>query len=445
MSFHRAVDLLTVRCFFYERGFSMVYPLATWDELRNADPGQDLGTWPKNIARAGKDCLCDVYRNYPEWASSVADPIYNVMNIPSLEDLCRNNPRTNFGDIPVQPNGGQCPVYYVARTRFYGMEFGPSGPRPFDTGWSGYGNAGVLGPVSVFTREASGNGQVSRDIWAVGADGQQVRIGSCGGKKTITAGLHEFRRQDGLPDTCGKGPVPPVRVPPVGDIHKPTPVPTINGPVIVPVVVPVGVFIHPTFQINIGSVNLNFSLGGVYLTPQDDKRNPTPRPVEPQPVPPVAPPLPPTRPPISNPDPAPNPPAPSVDLTGIESELEKIKSYTRRPKTTLVEEFVQTGPSGQELLPEKSVLVKINVIQAPPNIRTQSGGAFGPEVRYQGWMSFGKGGYFGERIPLSYENNIYPVPVECDSVSWTVYDGGNAQVYAILRTDLLECETYECG
>lgn len=424
----------------------MVYPLATWEELKNAQPGQDLGTLPKNIARAGKDCLCDVYKNYPEWASAVADPIYGIMQIPSLEDLCKNHRRSVTDDVPVKPNGGQCPgVFYTSQVRFTGLDFGGDQGVPFDTGFYVSSGTAVKGPVTVFTRSIFQYGQASREIWARGSDNALVRIGSIGGKKTVATDDHKFFRVDGLPDTCGPGPVPPVRVPPIGDIMKPTPIPTINGPIIVPVVVPVGVFIHPQFQINIGSINLNFELGGVYITPQDDKRLPYPRPTEPQPSLPPGGGLPDTRPPASPPTSNPNPGSPVIDLSPITNDLQKIKSYTRRPKTKLEEVFIVGGQSNSLYFPARTKFIVVDVSVPPPNVRVQSGGGDGPDVYHQGWCAMGYKKKWGERIPLSYGINAIPVCDNCDSFSYTLYEGGFAAISAIVESDLSECKTYECG
>lgn len=420
------------------------YPFATWDEMRNATPGQDMGNVPKNLARGAKDALCNCYRNYPEWTSAVVDPVYSIMNIPLLEDLCRNNRRNLQTEIPSSATGGQCAVNYYARVRFWGTGFGTP-PPAFDTGWRLATENALRGPITTTVRDTTGGGQTSREIFATTALGQKIRVGLEGGRNTITAHAVEYYRVDGLPDTCGNPPIPPVRVPPVGDIYVPTPIPTPNGPVIVPIIVPVGVLVKPTFQLNIGAVNINIDLGGVYLTPAPDAPKTNPRGTDPNPVQPPGGPIV-VRPPVDDPDDNDGKPIPpATDLTPVLNELEKVKSYTRRPKTSSATEIVAFGGSGTYDLPERATFVKLKVVEAPPNIRSQSGGLLGPTVYHQGWCAFGKSKEYGERIPISYEENAFPVPVGCDSFSWTLYDGGQAEVSAIIEVDLTECETYVCG
>lgn len=423
-------------------------PIISYQDLINADPGQDMGTLPRNIARAAKDAVCSLYNDYPEWMTNGRDAAAGLLGAPTLAELCQRNGRNNTTDQFLPVRGGQCPgVQYQARVRFYGVTL--SNTR-FDTGWGPWSSP-LPGPIlEVFTRESvtvtvNGN-QYGRTLFVRPTGQGPFNVGSTGGRKSITAQEYEIRRVDLQPDTCGSPPPPPVPVPPVSDVFKPVPIPTPNGPIVIPVVIPLKVFVFPRFQVNVGDINVNIDFGGVTFAPKFDVNLTTNRPTEPQPVGPILPPLPPGRPEPDDPDAEPRvPPCPAVNLGPVLDGIEQIKSYTRRPKTRLKNEFLGQFGSLDQTIPARTRFVIISVVTPPPNIRTQFGGDNGPDVFYQGWVSVGRGRKYGERVSLSYAENAIVIPEGHDSISFTLYEGGLAAVSLLVEEDESECVTYECG
>lgn len=291
--------------------------IATWDEMRNANKGQDMGSFPKNLARAAKDVVCDVNSAFGGWLQN--EGINGPLWAPMIGDLCRRNPppSNNATDRPFQ--GGQCAgVAYQAIGTIHGTDFNNNAVQSSSAGWS----SAVPGPVTriEFRQGVTPNsgGQSFGELWLYGTGGVPVRFANLGGAKAISGPSSvQVRRVDLQPDSCGDRTPPPVPVPPVGDIMRPVPVPTPTGPLIVPVVIPVGVFVKPTLQVNVGDININFDAGGITFSPTVNVNPIRPRPVEPSPTSPPAPPLPPARPPTEPddgggicppcPDPCPDP------------------------------------------------------------------------------------------------------------------------------------------
>jgi len=80
------------------------------------------------------------------------------------------------------------------------------------------------------------------------------------------------------------------------------------------------------------------------------------------------------------------------------------------------------------VLPPFTRYVNITIVEPPPNVRGQFGGALGQEVFYNGWYSFGASGSASERIPLHYNFVSVPIPPGVTQFTYTVYLGGTASV-----------------
>ena len=125
-------------------------------------------------------------------------------------------------------------------------------------------------------------------------------------------------------------------------------------------------------------------------------------------------------------------PEPPVDCCSCEEirdivfeELDK-KLPPKRP-TTLVESIQPAGESGTFVLPAFTQWIELRIVTTPPNVRMQTGGTLAPEVRYNGWYSFGATGEASERIPFHYDSISILVPPKTSAFSYTVYSGGTAQ------------------
>jgi len=106
-------------------------------------------------------------------------------------------------------------------------------------------------------------------------------------------------------------------------------------------------------------------------------------------------------------------------------ELDK-KFPPKRP-TTLIESIQPAGESGTFVLPEFTQWIELRIVTTPPNVRMQTGGTLAPEVRYNGWYSFGATGEASERIPFHYDFISILIPPRTSAFSYTVYSGGTAQ------------------
>lgn len=416
--------------------------VATWDEMRNAQAGQDMGTFPKNVARAAKDVLCAVNSLYPEWM--VEGGVGGLVGSPLVRDLCRRVPPNAPGERNLPFQGGQCNTVYEFQGTVTVTQANGSTATSADSSW----RSGTRGPITAKFIEFAGpqvNGNYTVNGGFIGAGGARARIANVPGATYVSDNL-QMRRADLQPDNCGNPPTRPPATPPIGDIMRPVPIPVPGGPaVILPVVIPVGVLFKPTLQVNVGDINVNFDAGGVTFSPTVNINPVRNRTIEPQPTTPPVAPLPPTRPPAKDDDDKPCPPCPDVNLKPVTDRLDKMVKYVRRPKTFLELQALGGGGSGVFTLPARTRFVTVAVTVLPPNKREQSGGPSGPNAYHQGWCAVGRSGAFGERIPLSYLQNVYPVPVECDTFSFTLYNGGVANVSAWVEKDRQECQEYECG
>ena len=393
---------------------------------------------------AAREFACDLYRRYPGFMSNSGpyDPLAGLKR-GIWDRICP----TDLPPVPTNPPpwGGDtcaCALYTVNFRR------------------SGGGQAPVTSTIVNVRGPIYG---LRRDTPSPGAQRQFLQSGNCvngvwtGQSETqVFFGSDQFQfvisnviRTDGgttcNPPQPSPPPPPPQPIAPE-DQERRSPITvapnvTVNVPVIL-VRPTVNVDLNPSVEINVGPLNFNFDLGGVTVG-INPSFNPTIfAPTVNLPGLPGGRPRPPALPPSGGNCPDPCEP---TDLTPVINRLEQVKKYVRRPKTVLNAQGLGSGNSGTFNLPPRTKFVTVDVTVAPANVRVQSGGGQAPNVQHQGWSAIGRGSKFGERIPLSYGANVYPVPVECDSFSFTLYAGGVASVGAIVESDLPECQEYECG
>jgi len=122
-------------------------------------------------------------------------------------------------------------------------------------------------------------------------------------------------------------------------------------------------------------------------------------------------------------------PCPELDYDRIrEINFEELDSkFPPKRPTTLVESLQPVGESGTFVLPAFTQWIELRIVTVPPNVRMQTGGTLAPEVRYNGWYSFGATGESSERIPFHYDFISILVPPKTSAFSYTVYSGGTAQ------------------
>lgn len=424
----------------------MADPIMPFSELAGYKAGQDTGDFLKNAAVVAKDFYCDLYGKYPQYFNGII-PVqpFSDFNKGINDNLCRNNPKPQPNNDNLPGQGGQCVgIRYNVQGRLQGIL--PDGSPAATTLTTLASNQ--PGPISARVRRtpaAAGGGQASYniDFFSAGNPTAFTTLASPNNWIALTNSYWRAIRVDGQPDTCGDGPNLPLIKPQPNDLVKPVPVPNPNGnPVILPVFLPIVNVFRPNIQVGVGPVNINIAPGGVTISPRFDLPDVTinnPEVNFPVSLPPGTPT---TRPPVSKTEECPCDP---VDLKPIKDALDLIKKYTRRPKTDFQVQSLGAGDSGSYTLPPKTRFVTVDVTVTPGNKRQQDGGSAGPDVYHQGWCAVGRNGKYGERVPLSYGANCYPVPVGCDSFSFTMYSGGAAAVSAVVEKDLTECQTYECG
>jgi len=127
-----------------------------------------------------------------------------------------------------------------------------------------------------------------------------------------------------------------------------------------------------------------------------------------------------------------DPPTPSDCCTCEEirdivfEELDK-KLPPKRPFTLQTTSFPASN-SRTITLPLFTRYVNLTIVEPPPNVRSQFGGADGQEVFYNGWYSFGATLSTDERIPIHYNSMSIPIPPGVTRFTYTVYLGGTASV-----------------
>jgi len=123
-------------------------------------------------------------------------------------------------------------------------------------------------------------------------------------------------------------------------------------------------------------------------------------------------------------------PCPELDYDLIRAiafeELDN-KFPPARPFDNLTLSF-GAAESNTFVLPQFATFIELTIVEKPPNVRTQTGGADAPEVSYNGWYSFGATAEASERVPLNYDFVSIPVPPGVSAFSYTVYSGGTASI-----------------
>lgn len=248
-----------------------------------------------------------------------------------------------------------------------------------------------------------------------------------------------FARKDGLPDNCGDPPAkyPIVPIPPESlDRTVSFPItPTLNAPVNVTVnpTVKFSPFIlSPVISVNVGGVNVDFSLGGFTLTPTYN--SPTTNNY-------------PTSDPRTSPPPAITIKPPSstggtpVDLTEVITRLKDIEAEVIRccdrdaphsppeARKVLSREYL-VSDSGFQSLPFRTFQVTVDLLSRPDQEKVQFA-KNGPNVIYAGWFWFAAGNHFSERCPVDTDFKVYSPPDRItDSFAIQLYKGYTAKVVA---------------
>ena len=265
-------------------------------------------------------------------------------------------------------------------------------------------------------------------------------------------------RVDGQPDECGgllPYVSPPQLIPPDAfNFNVPitiAPNVVVNIPFSIPITnITNNVNIRPELNIGSPEFNLTLNFDGITITSNPAVRQPTPPyrlPDIPDSRLPPAPNRPPVRPPVE-PNPPGRPPSgggtvcPDLNLqpvldaiapvaTNVELLLDCERCDRPAPEDCIKGLF-GTASSGQVLIDKAVKWVGVELSEVPRNARTQFGGN-AQDVIYAGWYEFGGEGVAGDRNPIHYRNNIYPVLEGSSQFSFTVYDNFKANIYLYTR------------
>lgn len=135
----------------------------------------------------------------------------------------------------------------------------------------------------------------------------------------------------------------------------------------------------------------------------------------------------------------PDPPGPECcdceDIRDIVIEELDNKFPPKRPNTVDTIEYGSANSRTIEL-PDFCEYVRIIVVDAPANRKTQSGGSGAANVYYNGWCSFGSLGTEGERLPVHYDDATYFTPSGARSFSYTLYHGTTATLQVRYRREV---------
>lgn len=102
----------------------------------------------------------------------------------------------------------------------------------------------------------------------------------------------------------------------------------------------------------------------------------------------------------------------------IDKNHQDVKPYGSSIQETALSEAVNNGVWS---LPDRAIALRIRSITLDEKMRGEFGGGVAPNVDYAGWYSFGfDSGGQGDRLPISYLNQVVQVPPGARSVSFTM-------------------------
>lgn len=410
---------------------------------------EDLGTNTadglRNLANTAADAVCTAWRDYAAATSGFPDPTgLAAFNNGLFSRLC--SPR---GLVPDPPDeefvGGQCPILYnvtvqigSARPNESPGTFPPNETAQYFSVLGPIGGGSVLplagtqgkrGVVFVAPQPDYPDGIIT--TWSDPNPSSDGRYD--GAFSTVISVVPTDPNQ---PDECGSSlPVYPPIVPPLDVFNFPV---NVNvGPLNLdldlsfsPTIFAPEFAFKPEFNVGIGPFQVVFNPDGVdiFLSPNIDINVNLPPGLDPR-----------------SPQPTPKPPTgggsgncppcicPEVDLEPVLDLLEEIKDCACEEDEFETVEFPES--SGDLItVPTWIKEVRINVTDLSDGVRTQLGEGTSPDVVFVGWFAFGNGTSLGERIPLSFGNNVFLNKLkEINSFAYSLNFGSEATSAVVFR------------
>ena len=364
-------------------------PDIPWDALQSGI--NSANTFREQIAQKAANFACGLYHNYPDWAKGVG-PASNMLD-GLWGDLCKPRP----GSTPPASNkraGGQCDgVQYLFRIQLYNKDNQPTailgggfGSDPFSH-WGPIGGASIQrtpGDLSnvVYLESRGGFGSpiqpyANRIFTYIGSD--------------VRAEVIELRRADGQPDTCGDYPggyPGGGGAPTIAELSTNVPARLPSG---IDVDVPIGfvaVNIEAGIQLTVGSIPVTIDFGGLTFAPEFDFGG----------------------------------------GGGDGSGNGNCASSHLPPTPTNYDEAEPEGDdSGEEDGIDKLKWVAVSLTSIPRNAKTEFGDG-APDVYYAGWFEWKAAGRCLPRIPIHFEDNVFPAPDGVTGYTFTVKQGYKAKV-----------------
>jgi len=192
----------------------------------------------------------------------------------------------------------------------------------------------------------------------------------------------------------------------------------------------VGISIKPEFNINVGGIQVKFDITGAKITIAPTLKLPDflPPGTDPRPLPP-----------------APKEPGKEpVDDPNLQNELDKIKDLLddikecacdEEPEGPLLSDIIANSSGGVYSLPANTEFVSVILTSLPSSSRVEFGNGASQNVIYAGWYSFGTVQGAGDRLPISYAENVFFAPKGASRFSFTVRKGAIAICTAYYREE----------
>lgn len=421
----------------------------TFAQQRLARTAGNLSGFADVIDQAQRK-ICKLYNKSPSSLVTVV-PIGEIFSPGRgiLDNTCQDI--EPLPPLPVPPfTGGQCPISYDVNVVLRARVIDNGNEIPVTNNTTTICQGDIL---SVFTRdvgEASSSGVPGGRLVQVLAHcrgtNNPVSFPSPAGYVTALLGGSQpaayvshstsVTPRDGAVDNCGNPPVlnpPPLATIPdmegttVVNIRPNVP---ITVPIkIVPTFAPVTNIFRPEFNVEVGGINVNISLGGFTLSsvanipvninvPFSDPRGtgaPSPTAIAP-----------------------PCESAPPANLSPVIDLLNKVRSRQEEccedlkpaedDDPTFINKTVSTLSleSATVTLPDGTYKVRVLLVERSPKERIQSGGTEA-DVIYAGWGWFGSGFSLAERLPIdSVDKQFVPPNSLQNSFTFTCYVGYKA-------------------
>lgn len=387
-----------------------------------------------NAANAAADLACGLYEKYPTGIlPSVGRTPISDLTDGLLRQLCQPRGKTP-PDRVVPFNGGQCTCV------LYNVDYN------FTTAEGVTGNSGttINGPIASVKVGFTGNapdGTPRVGIITVGRNapctGSRTATDLAGSTPGLTVNSVTVTRNDGNPDTCGN-PEPQYPDNPGDTNYTINPTININGATVnIPVTfaptffTPVNIF-RPELNIDVGGINVNFSLDGVRFSPTINPTTNINLPsINPTPV------QPPTRP--GNPK-----DCPDLDLSpvfdrfdNVDDQLDIIEACACGADQVVRTTFYGAQDSRTISLPANTIGVRVTIAEVGLKVRSQYGNANAPDVLFIGWCSFGNGSPAGDRTPISHASSFFFAPNRANAFSYTTTYGSTASLEVLYLEDVV--------